>query len=122
MARDAVSITSMTNNAGTAVTGTTITPTNGQSVAGGGKYRNLVLHVKNSGGTAGTVTISAGGAYSPAWRKGVGAIAVTVPANGERLITVESARVVQSDGSIYLDFTPASMVGTTAAYRLPADL
>jgi predicted GH43/DUF377 family glycosyl hydrolase len=44
------------------------------------------------------------------------------PATGEQLITVESARVVQSDGSIYLDFTPASMVGTVAAYRLPADL
>jgi hypothetical protein len=118
--RDAVTIQTLTTNDGTIGTPGTITPANGQKIAAAGLTRNLVIQVKNSGTVTGTVTIAAG-AYPPAFREFGGSIVLTVPGSSERIITVESARVVQSDGSVYLDFN-ATFAGTTYAYRLGADL
>lgn len=121
MARDAVTIMDLVNNGGTVAATTAINAANGAKIAAGGKFDDLVIVVKNTGGTAGTASIIPG-TDPVAWRQGMGTVDVTVPlTSGERVIMVESARFAQSDGSIYVDFSPAQMTGTIAAYRLPAD-
>lgn len=118
MARDAVAITALTLNAGvTEPAGTAINVTNGGSVAAN-RTDNLVIEVRNTAVGAKTVTIPAGiGPLS-----GQGSLVVSVPAtSGVKLITVESARFIQADGTIHLDYETA-MTGTAAAYRLPQGL
>ncbi len=121
MARGTVTPKQLSSNAGgTAPAFVNIDTTNGLVIPAGGLTRNMFIRVKNNGGTAGTVGTS--GTYPPAFRSGQGSVLVTVPANGESFICLESARVDQADGSINLDFTPASFTGTVDAYILPADI
>lgn len=119
MPRDAVTITSLSS--GTAVAppaGTTIVPANGANIAAVGDTSRLLIRVTNTNGTQRTVTFKAGD-NPPALRSGLGDLAVVVPATtGERLVVLESARFVQSDGSIDVDFE-ASMAGVVSAVRLP---
>lgn len=118
MARDAVAITDLTLNDGVAeAAGTTIVVANGASIAAG-YTDNLMIEVRNTNASDRIVTIPAGAGPLAA----LGSLAVTVPAStGVRLICIESARFIQSDGTIHLDFG-ASMAGTVAAYRLPKGL
>ena len=122
MPRDTVAITELDLNAGTAEpAGTTIVPANGASIAAGGCTRKLLIRVTNTHAADHTVTVRAG-VHPPAFRSGLGDAAITVPAtSGVRYITVESARFVQPDGSIYLDFD-TGMTGKVMAFRLPDDL
>jgi hypothetical protein len=121
MARGTVPIQTLTLNGGTiAATPLTITAADGAVIQAGGRYRRLVVHIKQTGGTAGTASLVPGN-DPPAFRQGLGTATVVVPATtGERLITIESARFAQANGDIYLDFS-ASVVGTVSAYNLPAD-
>lgn len=122
MARDAVTITALSLNAEvTTPAGTTISETNGANIAAGGSTRKLVVRVTNTITNATkTVTFKAGDA-PPAFRSGQGDLAVAIPGSGDRLITLESARFVQSDGSIDVDFS-AGMTGAISAFELPAGL
>lgn len=122
MARDAVSITTLTLNAGTdEPAGTAITPANGASIPAGGDTRKLLIRVTNTHTSPHTVTIRAG-VNPPAFRKGLGDASVTLAATtGVAYLTVESARFVQADGSIWLDFD-SGMTGKVMAFRLPDDL
>jgi hypothetical protein len=120
MPRDAVSIVNLATGAGTAPgSGTAINVTNGATIAAAGETRRLIVHVKNSAGSSKNVTIKAG-VYPPAFRQGIGDVVVAVANSGEQLIIVESARHVQSDGSIWLDYE-SGMTGTAFAYQLPKD-
>lgn len=122
MARDAISIVEPTLNAATAWgAGTTITPANGGVVSPNGNTRGLFLRVTNTSGADRVVTLKAG-ANPPAFRSGLGDVAVTVPAtSGDVLIPLESARFVQSDGTIQVDFA-SSMTGKAYAVRLPGSV
>ena len=117
MARGTVGIGTVVANAGGTIAATNIDTTNGLLVPAGGLTRNMFVRVKNTGGTQGTVSIEPG-VYPPAFREQQGTITVLVPANGEAIIGLESARVTQADGSAWLDFTPALFTGTVDAYRL----
>jgi len=122
MARDNVTITQMEINAGVAEpAGTAIVPANGASIAAGGDTRKLLIRVTNTHSSDHTVTIRAG-VNPPAFRRGIGDAAITVPATtGVRYITAESARFAQADGSIWLDFD-TGMTGKVMAIRLPDEL
>ncbi len=115
MARDAITITSLTLNGGVAeATGTTISVANGAEIDAGHTSK-LVVEVRNTFGAELDVTIPAG--VGPT--KDLGDLVVPVAATtGVQMITLESARFAQSDGKINLDFE-ATMTGTVAAYRLP---
>ena len=119
MARDAVTVTALTSNAiNTNPAGTSINPTNGANIAGVGNTNRLLVRVTNTNGTNRVVTFKAG-ANPPAARKGLGDLAITVPATtGDVLVVLESSRFVKADGSIDVDFG-ASMAGIISAVRLP---
>ena len=122
MPRGTVNIQQLSVNAGSAYAGTAIDGVNGLIINAGGKTRDLLLRITNSGGTIGTVLINPG-SYPPAYRSQLGTVTGTLAATtGEMYIAVESARVVQADGSIYIDFLPTTMAGQVYAYRLPPDV
>lgn len=119
MARDAVTVTALTS--GTAATnpaGTAINTTNGAVINAAGDTSRLLIRITNTNGTQRVATIKAGD-NPPAARRGVGDLAITVPATtGDVVVVVESARFLQDDGTIQVDFA-ASMAGVISAVRLP---
>lgn len=121
MPRDAVTITDLALNGGVAaVAGTTIAPANGAVIdTSGYKGRKLVVEVTNTAVADKVATVKAG-ANPPAWRAGLGDLALTVPANtGDVLVCLESSRFLQADGKINIDFG-AAMTGAVKCYALPA--
>lgn len=118
MARDAVAITSLTLDGGVdLVAGTAINTSNGGAIAAGGDTSKLVIWVSNTESAAYDVTVVAG-TLQEAVRAGVGNLVYEVGAGEEAFLVVESARFVQDDGAIYLDYE-TSMTGFATAYRLP---
>lgn len=122
MARDAVSVTDLTSGAGTTTpAGVAISPTNGANITAVKDTNRVVVRVTNTNGTDRVVTFKAG-ANPPAIRKGLGDLALTVPATtGDVLVVLESARFVKADGSIDVDFG-ASMAGKISAVRIPREV
>lgn len=120
MARDAVTITPAVSGAGTTnPAGTTISVANGAIINDGGDTNRLLVRVTNTDGSPRAVTFKAGTTEPPAVRKGLGDLVVSVPATtGDLLFVLESARFVQPDGSILVDFA-ASSRGIISAVRLP---
>lgn len=120
MARVTIGVVTLLKTDGTLHAGGSLTVADGAVIAAGGKTGNLWVHVKNTGGSIGTVSVPVG-SHPPALRNGLGSIDVIVPATtGERLFMVESARHAQDNGDIHLDFS-AGMNGSVYAYRLPQD-
>ena len=119
MPRTALPITDLTENAGTTPASSAVDPTNGHTIAAGGKTDKIFLRVNNTNAGAKNVTVKAG-VNPPAFRQGLGDLVVSVPATtGERYIgPLESARFAQADGSISVD-CEAAMTGTISAYRMP---
>lgn len=118
MARDTVTVQKLTKNGATISTGQTINPSNGIIVPASGLTRNLIVEVRNTNGTIGTVTVKAG-TNPPAFQAGYGDMTFTVPATtGARIMFIEAARYAQDNGEVWLDFS-ANMAGTVFAYRLP---
>lgn len=99
----------------------TIDPANGAYIPALSRTRDLFLYVKNTG-AVGTVFIQPGiSTYAaPAFRSGLGTVSVVIPGTAERYITIESARHVQLNGDINIDYN-TGMTGTIYAYRLPVD-
>lgn len=118
MARDAVTVSVLTQNAlNTNPAGTAINTTNGANIAGPIDSR-ILIRITNTNGTNRVATIKAG-ADRPAGRATLGDLAITVPATtGDVLVPIETARFLQSDGSINIDFA-ASMAGVCSAVKIP---
>lgn len=118
MARDTVTVTALTQNAGTTnPVGTTITPANDAEIDGTLAER-MLIRVTNTHGTAHPVVIKAG-VNPPAFRSGLGDLSVTVPlTSGDVLIPIESARFMQADGKIHIDFE-TDHAGKISAIALP---
>lgn len=92
--------------------------TNGVSVTAA-TPEQMVIRVTNTEGSTNVVTIAAG-AYPPAWAKGFGALAVTLAATtGVQFIgPLESARFLQADGTIWIDFE-TGMTGAIDVLTVP---
>jgi hypothetical protein len=119
MPRDAVTVTNLSSGvAATTPAGTTINTTNGAVITAAGGTERLLIRITNTNGTNRVATINAGD-NPPAVRASMGALAITVPATtGDVSVVVESARFLQADGTIEVDFA-ASMAGIISAIRLP---
>lgn len=79
----------------------------------------LVIRVANTHGSDHPVTVVAGDSLYPAVESPLGDLAVVVPATSGimEILALESARFLQSDGSLLLNFG-ASMTGTVeVTYR-----
>lgn len=119
MARTAVTVTDLT--AGTAAAesaGTAADPTNDHVVTIDGPLEDYLFVFKNTNGTDRVATIAAGDS-PPALSAGQGGLAITVPATTGVMMVggLESARYIQSDGTLNIDLA-ASFAGTVHAYRV----
>lgn len=123
MARDNVTPVALVTNVATAQgAATTIVPANGIRVAlnPAGNTRRAVIDLDITT-TGGTVTVKAG-VYPPAWRQGLGDYVLGTAAPSTRyFLEVESARFIQADGSIWIDFQ-TGLTGNARAYTLPLDV
>lgn len=116
MARTAVPVTDLTAATSTVdPAGTTADPTNGHTVTGV-RPEVLVFRVKNT--TAGSLNaILRAGTQPLAPSAGQGDLTVAVAASGTVFIgPVESARFLQSDGSVSLDLQ-TGFTGTVTVFR-----
>lgn len=114
MARDAVAVTALTLDAeNESATGVAINTTNGAAVAAE-HTQKLILYIHNTTDSEKDVTIKAGIGQ----RAGLGDLVMALAAETVYIVPCESARFVQANGDINLDFE-TGMTGTVAAYRLP---
>ena len=123
MARDAVTITALTIDAGTnSPAGTTIVADEGVTIAAGGDTDKLLIRITHTDTETNDATIVAPTDSPQAVRSGLGSIVSEfAPGDGTavvRYFVIESARFAQSDGAIHIDFETL-FTGTVAAFRLP---
>ena len=121
MARDVLAVTPITIDAATAAaTPETITAANGLIIETG-ITDNLVISVTHTAASKKTMTIVAGGGP----RAALGDLEVDFAAGHEtavvKFFALESARFVQNDGTILIDFE-SGFTGSAVAYRLPKGL
>lgn len=121
MARDAVAITALAIDAGTArPAGTTVVVANGATIAAAGNARKLLVELTNTDATSRVATFVAPTDNPHAVRSSLGNLAVTCAQNVPQYVVIESARFAQTDGAIHINFA-ASFAGTVRAYRLPPE-
>lgn len=116
MARTAVTINAKSPS-GAAVTATAADPTNDHVVnLGNTPLEDIVLVFANTNGTDRVATVVAGD-NPPALSAGQGNLDITVPATTGVMVVsgLESARYLQSDGTLQIDLA-ASFAGTVTAY------
>ena len=95
------------------------------TLEGADAYRYIVIlvHISAGTGTGGDIALKAGTAH-PAFRRGLGDLAIggNLVATEEYVLgPIETARFLQSDGSIHLDVTNTSnndLVGSIEAYGI----
>lgn len=92
----------------------------GGAVIANANPEKLVIRVANTHSSDHPVTVVAGDSLYPAIRSGLGDLAIVVPATSgiKEIVGLESARFLQSDGSLLLNFD-ASMTGTVEVTYLP---
>lgn len=119
MARTAVTLESLSRTGATSPTGTVADPTNDHVVdLAGCPLEEVVFRFTNTNGSNRVATIVAGD-DPPARSAGQGNLDITVPATtGDMTVSgLESARFIQSDGTIQIDLA-ASFAGQVYAYRV----
>jgi hypothetical protein len=103
-------------------TGVRVDTSNGMSLACAGETSRYFLRIQNTLATEGSVDFAAGSPNPPAFRAGLGAKKLTLPASKTVVVHVgESSRVVQSDGSVNVDFE-GTVDGTVWAYHIQRPL
>jgi hypothetical protein len=120
MARTAVPIVTLSKTGAATNAGTTADPTNDHIVdLAGVPLDEIVFRFTNTNGTDRVATIVAGDS-PPALSNGLGNLDITVPAtSGDMTVAgLESARFLQSDGTIHIDLA-ASFAGAVRAFRVP---
>lgn len=126
MARTNLPVTNLTANGGTALSTTAIDQANGMNlqlassaIPAAATAENLVLVVANTAASPYSVIVRAGASNPPAFRAPLGDVSVSVTNGTTKYIgPFDYARVVQSDGSLNIDFT-SGMTGTIQALLLP---
>lgn len=88
-----------------------------------GDTSRLLLEFTNTAQDADTMTVAVlAGDTPPAFQASAGDLSFTVAQSAVRYVVLESARFMQSDGTISIKITPASTKTQTAtirAYKLP---
>lgn len=120
MARTAVTLITLSRTGATTDAGTVADPTNDHVVdLAGAPLEEVVFRFTNTNGSDRVATIVAGDS-PPALSAGQGDLAITVPAtSGDMTVAgLESARFLQSDGTVHIDLA-TSFAGTVSAVRVP---
>jgi hypothetical protein len=123
MARTTIPVQALTKNGGvamaTAESATAVDQANGMIIANANPEKTM-LRVTNTAGAQHGVIIRAGDQIYPAWMSGQGDLTVQVAlTSGVAYVgPFDSARFLQSDGSLHVDFE-ASFAGKIAAVTLP---
>lgn len=123
MARTAITPVALVNDGGvamaTAESATAVDQANGMVIANAIPEK-LLLRVTNTAGAAHGVIIRAGDGKVPTWRAVLGDKNVQVAATSgvEYILMQDSARFLQSDHSLHIDFE-ASFAGKILAVILP---
>ena len=119
MARTNVPVVTLSTSGAATNAGTAADPTNGHVITVDFPLEELVLRFTNTNGSDRVATILAGDT-PPALSKGQGNLAITVPAtSGDMTVAgLESARYLQSDGTLEIDLG-ASFAGAVRAFRVP---
>lgn len=120
MPRTATPIVALSRTGAATNAGTTADPTNGHVVdLAGVPLEEIVFRFTNTNGSDRVATILAGDS-PPALSAGQGNLAITVPAtSGDMTVAgLESARYVQSDGTINIDLG-ASFAGAVRVFQVP---
>lgn len=119
MPRDPHAVTDLASGAAVAQpAGTAIAPANGAVINAANDTSRVAVRVTNTAASAKIVTFKAGSTNPPAVRKGLGDLAVSLPAGADRVIVLESARHCQPDGTINVDFE-TGMTGIISTVRVP---
>jgi hypothetical protein len=96
----------------------TIDATNQHVIPAAGQSQRIVLRVKNTFAGSKVVTVKAGD-KEPAFRAGLGDLAVTLAQNAVKWIgPLESARFIQNDGTIEVDVASGT-TGEITAFQWP---
>lgn len=123
MARTAITPVALVPNGGVAMaaaeSATAVDQANGMVIANADPEK-VMLRVTNTAGAAHGIIIRASDTKIPAWRSSVGDLNVQVAlTSGVAYVgPLESARFLQSDGSLHIDFE-ASFAGKILAVLLP---
>ena len=120
MARTDVPIVTLSRTGAATNAGTVADPTNDHVVdLAGIPLEEIVLRFTNTNGSDRVATIVAGDS-PPALSAGQGNLDITVPATtGDMTVAgLESARFLQSDGTVLIDLA-ASYAGAVRAFRVP---
>ena len=126
MARTNLPLTDLVQSASYTESATAVDPTNGMNVVvasevvgAKGDSQDVILIFTNSGAGSETITVRAGSANPPAFRNGLGDLAVACASSAITVVgPFESARFAQPDGSLNVDFSAAA-TGTVVALRVP---
>jgi len=126
MVRSAITVNELAGAFADAETPDAIDKSNGHVIAEGANFKRMVLafHISAGTGTGGAITIKAG-TTEPAFRRDLGDLvrADNIVANDEILLgPIETARYLQSDGTLHIDITDTTntdLAGTIEAYALP---
>ncbi|MHC1593955.1 MAG: hypothetical protein ACXQT2_01430 [Methanotrichaceae archaeon] len=126
MVRSEITVNELSGAFADAETPDDIDISNGHKIVAGKNFERMVLafHISTGTGTGAKITIKAGTA-EPAFRRDLGDLvrADDVVADDEILLgPIETARYMQADGSIHVDFTDTTntdLAGTIDVYALP---
>jgi hypothetical protein len=119
MARDALTVTPLAGEAGTASpTALTLVQDNGVEIDAKGDTARLLIWVNQTDATARVLTVKAPTDNPHAPRAALGDLAISCAQNVPRWILIESARFAQTTGKIHIDLA-ATFAGTMLAFRLP---
>lgn len=117
MARTAITVDALTESTSATPTSTTIDATNSHVIPATAQVGETVLRINNTTASTKIVTIKAG-ANPPAVAAGLGDLAISLAQNVTGVVTLDTARFLQADGTVNVDVA-ASMTGTIEAYQLP---
>jgi len=120
MARTDVPIVTLSKTGAATNAGTVADPTNDHVIdLAGVPLEEIVIRFTNTNGSDRVATIVAGDS-PPALSAGQGNLDITVPATtGDMTVAgLESARYLQSDGTVHIDLA-ASFAGAVRAFRVP---
>jgi len=123
MPRTAVTPAQLSRNAGAAPTSTTIDSTlvtNGVTIANANPEKLVIRFANTASGGAKNIIIRAGASLYPGVTSGQGDLSVSAAASTgvQRLGPLDSARFLQSDGSLSIDFDSGT-TGTLETSYLP---
>ena len=120
MTRSAITVNELSGAFAVAETADTMDKANDHSIAAASKFERMVLAFHISAATADDTIKIIAGTEAPAFRRDLGDLAYTCDGGATEVVfgPIETARFVQSDGSIHIDLAGTSIAGTIEAYAL----